>query len=402
MASASRGATSFPVVPMFHANAWGVPYTAAMLGVQAGVPGPHLHPDDIIPLFESEQVTLAAACPPSGCRWCRSWRDWGKWKLHPDAHDRRRLRRARGDDPRVRPARHPGLQGWGMTETSPWRVSAHRACRSAWARKSSSRRGEAGLRCRSSDIRAMGDRGEQPWDGKRGRDPGARALGRGQLLRPGGARELRTTDGWFRTGDVAPSIAGFIKITDRTKDLIKSGGEWISSVDLENAIMGHPAVQEAAVVAVPHPKWAERPLAVVVLKDGAQRDAEETQALSGAEVRQVDGPGRLRVRRCDPADLDRQVPEDRVARAVSGLEVGQRRAESRLRNLAGAKGVVRQKSTHLRADAFSCKRLAGVCGRHRHVGRQRGDAGPPRHEHRTEHRCRNCSATPVAAKGYSF
>jgi fatty-acyl-CoA synthase len=121
------------------------------------------------------------------------------------------------------------------------------------------------------DIRAIGDNGEQPWDGK--------SVGEIQVHGPWitgsyynqATPENFATDGWLRTGDVAAIDAlGFIKITDRTKDLIKSGGEWISSVDLENAIMGHPGVLECAVIAVAHPKWAERPLAVIVLKPGAQ------------------------------------------------------------------------------------------------------------------------------------
>ena len=137
------------------------------------------------------------------------------------------------------------------------------------------------------------------------------------------SRESFTEDGWLRTGDVASiDPLGFLKITDRTKDLIKSGGEWISSVDLENAIMGHPAVQEAAVIAVPHPKWSERPLAVIVLKPGEKATEADIKHLPGAEVRQVDGARCVCLRGCDSAHVHRQVPQDQAARAVSRLEVG--------------------------------------------------------------------------------
>jgi len=134
------------------------------------------------------------------------------------------------------------------------------------------------------DLRILGDEGEQPWDGK--------AVGEIQVHGPWitgsyhnlpASQDSFTKDGWLRTGDVAAvTPLGFVKITDRTKDLIKSGGEWISSVDLENAIMGHPAVAEAAVIAVPHPKWAERPLAVIVFKKDAKATTEELkQYLAG-------------------------------------------------------------------------------------------------------------------------
>ena len=142
------------------------------------------------------------------------------------------------------------------------------------------------------DVRMRGDDGgDAPWDGKSvGRDPGARALHHRQLPRGAGQRGKFTADGWLRTGDVATmDELGFVRITDRTKDLIKSGGEWISSVDLENALMAHPAVAEAAVIAIPDEKWGERPLACVVLEagaDGATRRGAE-RAPAEARLRQV-------------------------------------------------------------------------------------------------------------------
>jgi len=164
------------------------------------------------------------------------------------------------------------IQGWGMTETSP--VATISKIVPQQDHLSEEERFQVlamqGYPLPLVDIRGVGDEGEAPWDGK--------SVGEIQCRGPWITRsyhnvpvsgESFTDDGWLRTGDVASiDQLGFLKITDRTKDLIKSGGEWISSVDLENAIMGHPAVQEAAVIAVPHPKWSERPLAVIVLKPG--------------------------------------------------------------------------------------------------------------------------------------
>jgi fatty-acyl-CoA synthase len=129
------------------------------------------------------------------------------------------------------------------------------------------------------DVRTVSDEGEAPWDGTTVGEVQVRGPWITGSYHEQPSPESFTDDGWLRTGDVASLDAqGFMKISDRTKDLIKSGGEWISSVDLENAIMGHPAVQEAAVIAVPHPKWSERPLAVIVLRPGAHAQAEDIRA----------------------------------------------------------------------------------------------------------------------------
>ena len=128
-----------------------------------------------------------------------------------------------------------------------------------------------------------------------------------------------TDDGWFKTGDIVSlHPRGFIHIQDRSKDVIKSGGEWISSVALENALMGHPAIAEAAVIAVPSEKWDERPLAVCVLREGQTRDGGRAARVPGRGLREVVAPGRVRVRRRDPEDRGRQVPEDGAPRDVSG------------------------------------------------------------------------------------
>jgi fatty-acyl-CoA synthase len=275
-----------PVVPMFHANAWGVPYTAAMLGVKMVFPGPHLHPDDLIPLLESEQVTISCGVPTIWLPMAHLLeRDWGKLNLHPGL--RLTVGGSAVPESMIRAYAKLGIQviqGWGMTETSPLasiaKITALQGDLSAEQRFPVL--ASQGYPIPLVDIRTVGDEGEQPWDG--------RSVGEIQVHGPWitgsyynqPAPDNFAPDGWLRTGDVASiDPLGFIRITDRTKDLIKSGGEWISSVDLENAIMGHPAVQECAVVAVPHPKWAERPLAVVVLKPGGQATESDIKAYLG-------------------------------------------------------------------------------------------------------------------------
>ncbi|MGH8677706.1 MAG: long-chain fatty acid--CoA ligase [Burkholderiales bacterium] len=263
-----------PVVPMFHANAWGVPYAAAMLGAKMVFPGPHLHPDELLPLLESEKVTLSCGVPTIWLPMVQILeKNRGKWKLQPDL--RLTVGGSAVPEAMIRAYAKLGIQviqGWGMTETSPLgTVSKITAMQD---QLSEDERfpvlAMQGYPLPLVDIRGVGDRGEIAWDGK--------TVGEIQVKGPwitGSyynlplSDESFTPDVWLRTGDVASiDPLGFVKITDRTKDLIKSGGEWISSVDLENAIMGHPAVQEAAVISVPHPKWAERPLAVIVLKPG--------------------------------------------------------------------------------------------------------------------------------------
>jgi fatty-acyl-CoA synthase len=274
-----------PVVPMFHANAWGVPYSAAMLGVKLVFPGPHLHPDDLLPLMESEQATIACGVPTIWLGMVQVLdANVGPWKFSP------RLRLTVGGsavpESLIRGFAKHGIeviQGWGMTETSPLATIA-KVTQTQGDDVSDDLRfathATQGYPIPLVDLRIVGDDGVQPWDGQavgeiQVRGPWITAAYHDVPVVP----ESFTDDGWLRTGDVAAiTPEGFVKITDRTKDLIKSGGEWISSVDLENAIMGHPSVAEAAVIAVPHPKWAERPLAVVVLKPGQTASVAELRA----------------------------------------------------------------------------------------------------------------------------
>jgi fatty-acyl-CoA synthase len=174
------------------------------------------------------------------------------------------------------------IHGWGMTETSPLGAInfIKRELSGLSADEEYAVRAKQGVPPPFVELRTMSENGVAPWDGK--------SMGELQIRGPwvaSGYHELSaendkwTADGWFRTGDIAILDAhGYMKIADRMKDLVKSGGEWISSVDLENALIGHPAVLEAAVIAVPHPKWDERPVAVVVLKPGTSATADELRA----------------------------------------------------------------------------------------------------------------------------
>ncbi len=174
-----------------------------------------------------------------------------------------------------------------MTETSPLGTVSHAPPEVTNEDERYAYRAKQGIPSPLIELRAVSDTGEVPRDGK---TPGELQV-RGAWVAasyhelPEETERRWTKDGWFKTGDVVTlDSRGYVKITDRTKDLIKSGGEWISSVELENLLMGHPGVKEAAVVAVPHPKWAERPLAVVVKKDAAEVTADELKSYLATKV----------------------------------------------------------------------------------------------------------------------
>lgn len=277
-----------PVTPMFHANSWGVPYAAVMVGAQLVLPGPQLGAEPLLDLMERERVTLALGVPTIWMAILQALEAApARWRLVRD------MRMMVGGAPvaaaLIERFDRFGLRikhGWGMTELSPvgtlsW-LKPHLA--QAPEAERLALRAKAGLALPLVELRIVGDGGEQPWDGV--------AVGelqaRGPWVTAGYHNTPRdpdkfTDDGWLRTGDVASIDAeGYLRIVDRTKDLIKSGGEWISSVDLENALIAHPAVAEAAVIAVPHPRWGERPLAIVVRKDGADVDAAALRELLAA------------------------------------------------------------------------------------------------------------------------
>jgi fatty-acyl-CoA synthase len=264
-----------PVVPMFHANAWGYPYLATMIGAKLVYPGPHLDAVSLLEDFTQEGVTWSAGVPTI---WLGIL---AELEANPDRWDLSRMKGmfvGGSAVPRkliVDFARH-GLtivQGWGMTETSPVASTAAlpHDLNELDEESQFDLKAMAGLPLPFVEVRARAGEDEIPWDGD--------AMGELEVRGPWVASSYYdspdsadrwTADGWFRTGDIV-SIhpRGYIQIKDRSKDVIKSGGEWISSVELENALMAHPSVAEAAVIAIPDPKWDERPLAAVVLKPGA-------------------------------------------------------------------------------------------------------------------------------------
>ena len=271
-----------PVVPLFHVNAWGIPYAALMMGSKLVFPGPKMGDGETLyNLMEQEEVTLSLGVPTVWLTLLQYAQEAGK-KLNklqrtiiggaavPEAM----IRKFRDDhDVDV-------IQGWGMTEMSPLgTVSTPKAGTESLSPEEMIRlKAKAGRGIYGVQMRIVDDEGaEQPWDGV--------AYGSLQVRGPWicsdyfkleGASESHTDDGWFDTGDVATiDERGYMAITDRTKDVIKSGGEWISSIDVENAAMGHQAVAEAAVIGVAHPKWTERPLLIVIRADGAELEKEE-------------------------------------------------------------------------------------------------------------------------------
>jgi fatty-acyl-CoA synthase len=275
-----------PVVPMFHVNAWGLPFTCTMVGATQVHPGPHLDAESLCELFAGEHVTYTAGVPTI---WLGLLR---RLDERPKDYDLSRLRllvvggsAAPKSMIRGFEERHGlrVLHAWGMTETTPLGVvsSLMSDLEHADADTRFAYRAKQGYPVPLVEIRAQNDAGNDvPWDGK--------SMGELQVRGPWVARayykspesaDRFTADGWFRTGDIVTIDArGYVEITDRSKDLIKSGGEWISSVALENALMGHPAVAEAAVIAVPHARWQERPLGVVLFKPGCTATADELRA----------------------------------------------------------------------------------------------------------------------------
>jgi fatty-acyl-CoA synthase len=269
-----------PVVPMFHANAWGLAHAGVATGAKLVMPGPNMVPAKLAELIEVERVTLAAGVPTiwMGVLPELAGRDTSALRAIPCGGSA--VPKALSEAYREQIGL-PILQAWGMTETSP--VASIATITSALADlpeaeladvRSSQGRALLGVELRISD-QSTGE--ELAWDG----------VSRGELQAAGPwiaasyyddprSPESFTEDGWLKTGDVAViSPDGFVRIVDRTKDVVKSGGEWISSVELENEIMAHPKVAEAAVIGVPHPKWSERPLACVVVKPGEELTKDE-------------------------------------------------------------------------------------------------------------------------------
>ena len=280
-----------PVVPMFHVNAWGIPYSAALTGAKVVFPGPALDGKSLYELIEAEGVTFAAGVPTV----------WQMLLGHVQSVGgkfstlNRTVIGGSACPPAMIDAFEQGygvkvLHAWGMTEMSPLGTlctlkNKHLKRSKEEQQRISQKQGRAIF---GVDMKIVNSEGlEQPWDGKTYGD----LLVRGPWILERyykGDSPLVMDDqgqGWFPTGDVATiDEDGFMQITDRTKDVIKSGGEWISSIDIENIAMGHPAVAMAACIGMPHPKWDERPIVVVALKPGVQVSREAILAFYEGKI----------------------------------------------------------------------------------------------------------------------
>jgi fatty-acyl-CoA synthase len=267
--------------PMFHANGWGLPFAAAMVGCKLVLPGPHLDADSLMELIDRENVTMSCAVPTVWLPVLAALDRRG-----PDWKPKRGIRVLCGGtappEALMRGLDRHGfslIHAWGMTETSPlgttMRLKPHML---EWPEERQyAQRNKQGWPSPLVELRVSRDNNVAPCDGQTIGELEVRGPWvAGRYYNAPGTEDRWTADGWFRTGDMATiDPDGCVKLVDRSKDMVKSGGEWISSVDLENALMGHPAVREAGVIAVPHAKWQERPLAVVALKRGSSATREE-------------------------------------------------------------------------------------------------------------------------------
>ncbi|MEV0057714.1 long-chain fatty acid--CoA ligase [Saccharopolyspora shandongensis] len=284
--------TLLPVVPMFHANAWGLPYAAALLGARLVLPGPKLDPVSVLDLISTEKVTMTAGVPTVWMAMLDAL------DAEPHRWDLRHLDRLIVGGAAVPRSLLEGydrhgltvVQAWGMTETAPLGTVSRLPSdlRGSAADEQYAFRSRQGVAMPFVEIRARNeDDGFIEWDDCAMGELEVRGPWVAAAYHNGKGAESFTADGWFRTGDIVRiDNRGCIRICDRSKDLVKSGGEWISSVDLENHLMAHPAVAEAAVIAVPDPRWGERPLAVLALRDGMTADPEQLREhLSGEFAR---------------------------------------------------------------------------------------------------------------------
>jgi fatty-acyl-CoA synthase len=270
-----------PIVPMFHACAWGFPYNCTFVGATQILPGPHMDAESLCHLMQTEKVTVTGGVPTVVLNMLnRLDSDPQKYKLSlrlimvGGSAVPRFVIKAFDERYGIRV-----LHTWGMTETSPFGASSVKTSELENASKEEQydHATKQGLPAPLVEIRGRNELGFIPWDDS--------TMGELEVRGPWVASSYYldkesngkfTADGWLRTGDIVTiSENGFIEIKDRTKDLIKSGGEWISSVALENGLMEHPSVLEAAVIAVPDEKWMERPFAYVVLKEGKMVSPEE-------------------------------------------------------------------------------------------------------------------------------
>jgi fatty-acyl-CoA synthase len=274
--------TILPVTSLFHANGWGFPFTAAMAGTKVVLPGPFADAEGLLELMENERVTITTGVPTVWFGVLEALNKFpGRWKFTwpIEMH----VGGASTPESLMRGFDRHGINvvcSWGMTETTPVATSSRlRANMDCWGDEAKTvQRLKPGIPAAFVETRVMRQDGtEAPRDGVTVGEIEVRGpwVAASYYQQPEEANKW-SRDGWLRTGDMGHlDEHGYMKLVDRSKDLIKSGGEWISSVDLENALMGHPSVKEAAVIGVSHPKWQERPLAVVVLNEGAKASPDE-------------------------------------------------------------------------------------------------------------------------------
>ncbi|WP_329553971.1 long-chain fatty acid--CoA ligase [Streptomyces sp. NBC_00696] len=283
--------TSLVVVPQFHVNAWGLPHATFMTGVNMLMPDRFLQPAPLAEMIETQRPTHAAAVPTI-------WQGLlGELTARPrDVSSLTQVTIGGSACPPALMAAFDKLgmrvcHAWGMTETSPLGTVSRPPAEAVGTDREWEYRLTQGRFPASVEARLSGPGGERlPWDGESAGELEVRgpwiagAYYNGPDAEPLRPADKFSEDGWLKTGDVGTiSPDGFLTLTDRAKDVIKSGGEWISSVDLENALMSHPDVTEAAVVAVPDEKWGERPLATVVLREGSTADFTSLRAFLAEE-----------------------------------------------------------------------------------------------------------------------
>jgi 3-(methylthio)propionyl---CoA ligase len=287
-----------PVVPMFHVNAWGLPYVAPMMGASLILPGRQLDPQALLALLNQEHVTFAAGVPTVWLGIANHLRQSGGRLASLS-----RVMSGGAAFPRALIAEYARLgvtvmHGWGVTESSPV-TTIHAPKPGTAALDAEARLDQQATQGRTVfgvDVRAENDAGvETPWNG---RTPGNLVF-RGHWVASAYYRQPDTAvgpEGWFPTGDVGVVDAeGFICLTGRTKDLIKSGGEWISSIAIENIAVGHPGVAEAAAIAVPDEKWGERPLLIVVPRTGCTPQPDEIREFFRGKVPSWSVPDRVTI-----------------------------------------------------------------------------------------------------------
>jgi fatty-acyl-CoA synthase len=305
----SQNDSVMPVVPMFHVNAWGLPYIATTAGARLVLPGPRMTPGDLAELIAAENVTFTAGVPTI-------WQGMMRLDPAPDLSSLKEIvcggsavpeSLIRGFEERFGV---PIVQAWGMTETSPL---------ASISRLGPDAPGDEDERFK---LRATQGRVVPLMDFTIDEESGGELLVRGPWVASAYYQDDSQTekfeDGWLRTGDVAQLVGGsFLKLVDRTKDLVKSGGEWISSVELENVVMAHPKVMEAAVVAVPDEEWGERPCACVVPCEGEELDADELRSFLSGRVAKWWIPDRIEfideVPKTSVGKFDKKVLRKRLA-----------------------------------------------------------------------------------------